>query len=91
MVWYISLDFDLELIATQIVYKLASLKELIRISCFYDSKVYHWFHTYFEGFIYTYWEELDLQRTTEWDLNRSDQVLRTKIIPLCSSIEEPSV
>ena len=58
---------------------------------FYDSKVYHWFYSYFEGLVYTYWEELDLQRTTEWDSNRSDQVLRTKIILLCSSMEEPSV
>ena len=62
------------------VYKLASLEKLIRISCFYDSEVHHWFHSYFERFVYAYWEELDLQRTTDWDLNRGDQ--KTKIIPL---------
>ena len=50
------------------VYKLTLVEELIRISCFYDSEVYHWFHTYFEGLVYAYWKKYDLWRAVDFDL-----------------------
>ena len=53
-------EFWLGIDSNPVVYKLASLEELIRISCSYDLKIYYWFHSYFEGFVYVYWEELDL-------------------------------
>ena len=64
------------------VYKVTLVEELIRISCFYDSEVYHWFHSYFEGLVYAYWKKYDLWRAVDCGLDRMDQVLRTKIILL---------
>ena len=73
------------------VYKLASLEELIRISCFYDSKVYYWFHSYFEGFVYAYWEKFNLWRIVDCGFRQNGLSIKNKDLSISETSMERSV
>ena len=79
-------EFWLGAVSNPVVYKLASLEELIRISWFYDLEVNLWFHSYFEGFVYVYWENLIFEEWLILNLDKMDQVLRMKIFLLVKVI-----
>ena len=79
-------EFWLGADSNPVVYKLALLEELIRISWFYDSKVNHWFHSYFEGIVYAYWENLIFEEWLIVNLDKMDQMLRMKIFLLVKVI-----
>ena len=78
--------------SNSVVHKLASLEELIQISCFYDSKIYHWFHSYFEGLVYVYWEKYDLWKAVDSGLRQNGSSDKNKDYSIGESfMEEPSV
>ena len=73
------------------LYKLTSVEELIQISCFYDSKIYHWFHSYFEGLVYVYWEKYDLWRAVDSGLRQNGSSDKNKDYSIGESFMEGSI
>ena len=77
--------------SNSVVHKLASLEELIQISCFYDSKVYYWFHSYFEGFVYAYWEKFNLWRIVDYSFRQNGLSIKNKDLSISETSMERSV
>ena len=73
------------------VYKLTLPKELIRISCFYDSEVYHWFHSYFERLVYAYWKKYDLWRVVDHGFRQNGSSVKNKDYSISESFMERSI
>ena len=73
------------------VYKLISLEELIQISCFYDSEVYHWFHSYFEGLVYAYWKKYELWRAVDCGFRQNGSNVKNKDYSISESFMEGSI
>ena len=73
------------------VYKLTLVEELIRVSCFYDLEVYHWFHSYFEGPLYADWKQYDLSRAVDCGFRQNGPSVKNKDYSISESFMERSI
>ena len=54
-------------------------------------EVYYWFHSYFEGFVYTYWDKFDFWRIVDCKFRQNGSSVKNEDFSVSESSMEGSI